>query len=347
MPGVIMPSSFARFQDASGCLSKGELADMLGVRLTLVIDAKKRDRIPDEWLRRLQTIRGINPQWVLTGEGQKYIDRQVCWPVGASGDPPPPELLRGYSSKSLAEELLRRTALYDAALTTAAPLNLSSLATASASGISRPLILGNAGRLNVQKGQHLFLQLGALLIHEKHCDVRLVLAGGGEREQELRDLAVRLGIADRVLFTGFLEDLSPFWKAIDMFVLTSLWEGFGYVLLEAMLAQKPLLAFAVSNIPELIRQGDNGLLFPLPPDAARREETSDALRPMANGVLSLVLSCSRVPVVTRSISFPMASLKSLYNPPIANMPLSSVPVLSTRMSTSEASVASPRAYEPN
>jgi glycosyltransferase involved in cell wall biosynthesis len=127
----------------------------------------------------------------------------------------------------------------------------------------RPLVLGTAGRLNRQKGQHLFLQLGGRLL-EAGLDCRLVIAGSGGREAELRALAARLGLGEKVLFAGFQEDLSCFWRAVDLFVLTSLWEGFGFVLLEAMLARKPVLAFRVSNIPELVADGVNGLLFALP-----------------------------------------------------------------------------------
>ncbi len=125
------------------------------------------------------------------------------------------------------------------------------------------LVLGNAGRLNRQKAQHLFLLLGKAL-EERGLDVRLIVAGEGERRAELEDLARRHNLADRVFFAGFMKDLAPFWRSLDLFVLTSLWEGFGYVLLEAMLAGVPPAAFAVSNIPELIHHGDNGLLLPLP-----------------------------------------------------------------------------------
>ena len=73
-----------------------------------------------------------------------------------------------------------------------------------------------------------------------------------------------------------MADLSPFWQGIDIFVLTSLWEGFGYVLLEAMLARKPILAFAVSNIPELVAPGENGLIFPLPEERGTPDMTDMA-----------------------------------------------------------------------
>jgi glycosyltransferase involved in cell wall biosynthesis len=127
----------------------------------------------------------------------------------------------------------------------------------------RPVLLGTAGRLNQQKGQHLFLHLGRRLL-DAGLDCRLIIAGGGEREGELRALAKGLNLEEKVLFTGFQKDLSCFWQAVDLFVLTSLWEGFGFVLLEAMLARKPVLAFRVSNIPELISDGLNGLLIAPP-----------------------------------------------------------------------------------
>lgn len=133
---------------------------------------------------------------------------------------------------------------------------------------SAPIVLGNAGRLNKQKGQHFLLYLSKAL-ETMDVDYRLVIAGSGERRQELEELAQNLGVADKVFFTGFLQDTCPFWKSIDVFVLTSLWEGFGYVLLEAMLSAKPILAFGVSNIPELVEDGNNGFLFPLPLESAQ------------------------------------------------------------------------------
>ncbi|MDR1490933.1 MAG: glycosyltransferase [Desulfovibrio sp.] len=130
----------------------------------------------------------------------------------------------------------------------------------------RPFVIGNAGRLNKQKGQHRLLYLGRRLL-DSGLDCRILVAGTGEREAELKKLAASLDLGDKALFCGFLPDLAPFWRSIDLFALTSLWEGFGNVLLEAMLAQKPVFAFAVSNLPELVLDGPggNGKLFP-PPD---------------------------------------------------------------------------------
>lgn len=127
----------------------------------------------------------------------------------------------------------------------------------------RPFVIGNAGRLNRQKGQHMLLHLGRRLV-DAGLDVCIVIAGTGEREAELKELAASLDLAGRTFFPGFMENMAPFWLTIDLFVLTSLWEGFGNVVIEAGLAEKPVFAFAVSNLPELIKEGVNGRLFPLP-----------------------------------------------------------------------------------
>ena len=163
----------------------------------------------------------------------------------------------------------------------------------------RPFLIGNAGRLNRQKGQHLLLHLCRRLL-DAGLDCAVVIAGTGEREAELKALAARLDIGDRAAFPGFMDDLSPFWRDIDLFVLTSLWEGFGMALVEAMLARRPVFAFAVSNIPELVFEdgpgaAGNGRLFPLPeeelphcPDAGANGNagglsTAEAVAPPASG----------------------------------------------------------------
>ena len=145
----------------------------------------------------------------------------------------------------------------DAALTKSSPLP----------GLKGRYVIGNAGRLNRQKGQHLLLHLADRLVRAG-LDAVILIAGAGEREAELKELAHRLGLGDRLVFAGFMEDLAPFWRSIDLFVLSSLWEGFGNVVIEAMLAKKPVFAFKVSNIPELVTEGPdgNGRLFPLPPE---------------------------------------------------------------------------------
>ena len=148
---------------------------------------------------------------------------------------------------------------------------------------SRFWIIGNAGRLTRQKGQKYLLHMAASLAR-KAFPFRLVLAGEGELEGELKNLAKELGVAEFVVFAGFQSRLGAFWQSIDVFVLSSLWEGFGYVAAEAMLAEKPVLAFDVSNMPELVFSGRSGELLPFP---AADESDADVGARLAAAVAAL------------------------------------------------------------
>lgn len=129
------------------------------------------------------------------------------------------------------------------------------------------IVLGNAGRLTRQKGQAMLLEAVAELRKRGH-NVRLVMAGIGELEAELKSLAKSLDIADHVTFAGFVTSMPAFYNSIDILAHSALWEGFGYVLAEAMAHKKPIVAFNTSSNPELIEDGVTGLL-------AKAEDTTD------------------------------------------------------------------------
>jgi len=74
-------------------------------------------------------------------------------------------------------------------------------------------------------------------------------------------------VAEHVRFEGFCEDVPRLLGELDLLVLPSLWEGFGLVLLEAMAAGRPVVASAVGPIPEVVADGETGLLVP-PEDPA-------------------------------------------------------------------------------
>ena len=145
-------------------------------------------------------------------------------------------------------------------------------------------VIGSAGRLTDQKGQHFLLHMSRNLL-DAGVHHRLLLAGEGERRKELEELAHTLDLRDTILFAGFLADMSPFWQSIDTFVLPSLWEGFGYVLAEAQLAEKPVLAFDVNSMPEVVCSGETGLL--LPPPSKNETDASVGAR-LAAAVRSLL-----------------------------------------------------------
>jgi len=98
------------------------------------------------------------------------------------------------------------------------------------------------------------------LLRQRGFDVEVLLAGTGELERELRDHVKKLGLEDCFHFLGFVEEMKRFYSSIDILALPSLWEGFGYVLSEAMSMRLPVVAFEVSNIPEVVLHGQTGLL---------------------------------------------------------------------------------------
>jgi glycosyltransferase involved in cell wall biosynthesis len=126
---------------------------------------------------------------------------------------------------------------------------------------TNPPVIGNLGRLVHQKGQDILLD-AVTELKQRGIDCRVRIGGDGKLMDMLQQYAQTKGVADRVEFVGYVHDSSAFMRDIDIFVLPSRWEGFGYVLAEAMLARKPIVAFDISSNPELITTGLNGFLVP-------------------------------------------------------------------------------------
>lgn len=123
------------------------------------------------------------------------------------------------------------------------------------------ILIGNAGRLTPQKGQRLLIDIAALL-QKQPLPFRILIAGIGEIEAELKAYARERGVEDVVQFLGFVSDMKSFHQTLDIFALTSLWEGFCYVQVEAMTLKRPVVAWNVSSIPEVVIDGETGYLCP-------------------------------------------------------------------------------------
>jgi len=123
------------------------------------------------------------------------------------------------------------------------------------------VLIGGVGRLIEQKGYTYALQAFALLERDFPA-AQLVLIGDGPLKTPLHAEARRLGLARRVHFMGWRADAAALMAGLDVFVMPSLWEGFGLVLLEAMASGLPIVATAVSAIPEIVVEGETGLLVP-------------------------------------------------------------------------------------
>jgi len=129
------------------------------------------------------------------------------------------------------------------------------------------LVIGTAGRLTEQKGQRLLIEAAALLRAQNAPPFRVLIAGSGELEQELKAQVRARGLEAQVEFLGFVHDMKAFHQCLDIFALPSLWEGFGFVLAEAMTLGLPVAAFRVSSIPEVVQADETGLLCPPEPAA--------------------------------------------------------------------------------
>ncbi|NDV24468.1 glycosyltransferase family 4 protein [Desulfovibrio sp. JC022] len=124
------------------------------------------------------------------------------------------------------------------------------------------VVIGNAARLTAQKGQKHLIK-AAELLKEKGLNFKILIAGSGEMEQELKDYATELDVNDKISFLGFIKDMKSFHASQDIFCLPSLWEGFGYALVEAMTLEKPVVGFDISSNPEVVADGETGILVPV------------------------------------------------------------------------------------
>ena len=129
-----------------------------------------------------------------------------------------------------------------------------------------PLLLA-VSRLERQKGLDVAIEALAVVRTTQPAAV-LLLLGAGSLQKELQDLAAVRGLADAVHFAGHTGDVAHWLERADVLVHPARWEGFGLVLLEAMLAELPVVASNVSSIPEIVADGETGLL--VPPDDVER-----------------------------------------------------------------------------
>lgn len=130
------------------------------------------------------------------------------------------------------------------------------------------------GRLCEQKGQLLLMQAASLLAEQGQA-FEIVLAGDGEMRAEIEALIERYDLQGRVRITGWIssEQVRAEILAARALVLPSFAEGLPVVIMEAMALRRPVLTTYVAGIPELVRPGENGWLFP----AGAVEELAAAL----------------------------------------------------------------------
>jgi len=130
-------------------------------------------------------------------------------------------------------------------------------------------ILGTIGRMKIQKGQGFLLEAFAGL-RRRMDDLSLLIVGDGPLRSDLQEQAEALGIANEVHFAGARRDIYSLLCIMDLFVFPSLWEGMPTTIVEAMAAEKAVVASDIPPIREIIPSPDLGVLVP-PGDAKSLE----------------------------------------------------------------------------
>ncbi len=147
---------------------------------------------------------------------------------------------------------------------------------------NREKVVGFIGRLNHQKGL-VYLLEAAMVVTQSVSNVRFLIIGDGPKRAEFEERTKELGIAGKVLFAGFRDDVNELYPIFDITVLPSLYEGLPIVPIESMGSGKPVVATQVAGTPEVVIDGETGVLVP-PKDAESLAEAilqllqDDALR---------------------------------------------------------------------
>ena len=120
-------------------------------------------------------------------------------------------------------------------------------------------VLVNIGRFSPAKAQRNAIAAFAKL---RNAHARLLLVGEGDERAACERLCQKLGVADRVIFAGFLRDVAPAYAIASVHVLSSLREGLPGVAVEASLARLPTVSFEVEGIREIVADGQSGFVLP-------------------------------------------------------------------------------------
>ena len=122
-------------------------------------------------------------------------------------------------------------------------------------------IIGNVARLETRKGHRFLIDtFQKILEQRKNRKLKLLIVGEGNKRNELENYVRELKLIDKVIFTGYREDVENLMAIMDIFVLTSLREGLPRVLVQAAAVGMPSIAFNVDGVPEIIKENYNGFL---------------------------------------------------------------------------------------
>ena len=139
------------------------------------------------------------------------------------------------------------------------------------------LVLGTVANLFERKGYEVMIEALPMIANGAPA-VHYLVVGSGDAayEARLRGMAEILGLERRVHFAGFQKSVYPCLAAMDLYVHPALMEGFGIAVLEAMAMRKPVVATTTGGLPEIVQDGETGILVP-PGDAGALARAVSAL----------------------------------------------------------------------
>ena len=120
-------------------------------------------------------------------------------------------------------------------------------------------VVGMVGRISPQKAPDIFIKM-AKHVKDKVSNAHFIIVGNGDQEAEIQKYAKDNNFLDSRHITGWVDNPMSYVELFDVACLLSRWEGFGLVLPEYMMARKPIVASRVDAIPNIICDGENGLL---------------------------------------------------------------------------------------
>lgn len=132
-------------------------------------------------------------------------------------------------------------------------------------------VVGNVAALVPHKGQHYLIEAAALVVREVP-DVRFVILGDGELREQLEREIRHKHLERHVFLAGFRSNALELIKSFDVFVMSSVTEGLGTSIIDAMAAARCVVATEAGGIPEVVKDGETGFLVPVrdPKAMARR-----------------------------------------------------------------------------
>lgn len=122
-------------------------------------------------------------------------------------------------------------------------------------------IVGNIGRINTQKGFEYYVE-AAEIIKKENIPIRLLVIGDGVLQNKISDLVKEKRVEDYVIFTGYQKNILNYIQNIDLVVLSSLWEGFPLIPIEAFSMGKTVVATDVPGTVEIVEDDYNGIIVP-------------------------------------------------------------------------------------